>query len=101
MKHKDALDQLARETARARQRLALERALRAGFVLAAVVGVWALLALVGAHERLPLLAQSLSAIAALALIGWLAWRAYGEWRAPTDEEARARLATDSRLEPGT
>jgi len=101
MKHQDALDQLARETARARQRLALERALRAGFVLGAVIGVWALLALVGAHERLPLLAQSLSAIAALGLIGWLGWRAYKEWQAPTEEEARARLAVDSKLEPGS
>ncbi len=101
MKHQDALDQLARETARARQRLALERALRAGFVLGAVVGVWALLALAGAHERLPLLAQSLSAIAALGLIGWLGWRAYKEWQAPTEEEARARLAVDSKLEPGS
>lgn len=100
MKHQDALDQLARETSRARRRLAFERALRAGFVLLAVMGVWALLALVGALERLPLLAQSLGAVAALALFIWLGLRARRAWTAPTEEEARARLAADARLEPG-
>lgn len=100
MKHQDALDQLARETSRARQRLALERALRAGFVLALAVGVWALLALSGAHASLPPLLQSLSAIAALAVFLWLGLRAHRAWRAPTEEEARARLAADSRLDAG-
>jgi hypothetical protein len=100
LKHQDALDQLARETSRARQRLAFERALRAGFVLLAVVGVWALLALVGAHERLPRLAQSLSAIAALGVFIWLGLGARRAWTAPTEEEARARLTADSRLDPG-
>ena len=101
MKHQDALALLARETARARRRIALERALRAGFALAVVVGVWALLALAGAHERLPLLAQSLSAIGALGLFAWFGWRAYQAWRDPTDEEARARLAADSHLDTGS
>lgn len=100
MKHQDALNQLARETRRARQRLALERALRAGFVLLLAAGAWALFALAGAHERLPLLLQSLSAIAALGLLIALGLRAYRAWRAPTEDEARARLAADSRLDPG-
>lgn len=100
MKHQDALDQLARETSRARQRLALERALRAGLVLLLAVGVWALFALVGGHERLPFLFQSLSAIAALAGLIWLGLRARREWQAPTEDEARTRLATDSRLDAG-
>jgi hypothetical protein len=100
MKHQDALDQLARETSRARQRLALERALRAGLVLLLAAGVWALFALVGGHGRLPILLQSLSAIAALGALIWLGLRARREWQAPTEDEARARLAVDSRLEAG-
>ncbi len=100
MKHQDALDQLARETARAKRRLAIERLLRAGLVLLAAVGVWAVLALVGLHDRLPFLAQSLSAIAALGVFVWLGLRARREWHAPTEAEARARLAADSRLELG-
>ena len=59
MKHQDALDQLARETARASRRIALERGLRAGFWLLLAIGVWAAFALFGGHERLPLLTQSL------------------------------------------
>jgi|CXWL01.1.fsa_nt_gi hypothetical protein len=101
MKHQDALDQLALETSRARRRLLLERALRAGLILAMALGAWALFALTGAHERLPLLAQSLSAIAALALLAWLAWRAWQGWRTPSEDEARARLAADARLDGGT
>jgi hypothetical protein len=100
MKHQDALNQLARETTRARRRLALERLLRAGLVLIGAVGVWAAFALAGGHERLPLLLQSLSAIFALILFAYLAARARREWRAPTDEEARARLAADSRMDAG-
>jgi hypothetical protein len=100
MKHQTALDQLARETRRAKARLALERLLRAGLTLMAAVGVWALFALAGGHERLPLVLQSLTALAALALFAGLALRARRSWRAPTDEEARARLAADSRLEAG-
>lgn len=99
MKHQDALDLLARETARARRRLALERALRVGFALSIVAGVWALLALAGVHERLPLLAQSLSAIAVLGFFGWLSLRAYKAWQTPTEAEARTRLAADSQLDP--
>lgn len=100
MKHQDALNQLARETNRARRRLSLERLLRAGLVLLGAVGVWAVFALLGGHERLPLLLQSLSAIFALVLFGYLAVRARREWRAPTEEEARAQLARDSRMDAG-
>ncbi len=100
MKHQDALDQLARETSRARRRLAVERALRAGFALLAALGVWAMLALVGVHTALPPLVQSVTAIAALAVFVWLGLRATHRWREPTEEDARARLATDSRLDIG-
>ncbi|MFN3464672.1 MAG: DUF4175 family protein, partial [Terricaulis sp.] len=100
MKHEDALNQLARETTRARRRLALERMLRAGLVLLGAVGVWAAFSLTGGHERLPLLLQSLSAIFALLLFAYLAARARREWQAPTEEEARAQLAADSRMDAG-
>lgn len=100
MKHQDALDQLARETQRARRRLALERGLRTGLALLLAIGAWALLALAGGHERLPLLLQSLSAAAALCIFVWLGARARRAWRAPTEEEARARLTADSRLDAG-
>jgi hypothetical protein len=98
MKHADALAQLARETARARRSLALERAARAGFWLIAAIAAWAGLALLGAHEALPFLAQPLATLAALAGFAWLALRARRAWRAPTQAEARARLAEDSQLE---
>lgn len=100
MKLQDALDQLARETQRARRRLMLERGLRAGLMLLLAMGVWAAIALAGAHALLPLLAQTLTATAALALFVWLGWRAKRAWRPPTDAEARARLALDSRLDAG-
>lgn len=100
MKHQDALDQLARDTARAKGRLAFERLLRAGLMLLVAIGVWAVFALVGGHERLPLLLQSLSALFAVLLFAWLAVRARRAWRAPTEEDARARLAADSRMDAG-
>ncbi|MEZ5970818.1 MAG: DUF4175 family protein [Hyphomonadaceae bacterium] len=100
MKHQDALNQLARDTNRARRRLALERLLRAGFVLFGAISLWAVFALLGGHERLPLLLQSLSAIFALLLFAYLAVRARRAWQAPTEEEARAQLARDSRMDAG-
>lgn len=100
MKHKDALNQLARETKRARRRLALERLLRAGLILAAATAVWAVFALLGGHERLPLLVQSLSAVLAVGLLAYLGVRARRAWRAPTDDEARAQLAADSHMDAG-
>ncbi|MBS0385270.1 MAG: DUF4175 family protein [Proteobacteria bacterium] len=98
MKLQDALDQLARETQRARRRLMVERGLRAGFLLLLAIGVWAVVALTGAHATLPLIAQSLTATAALCAFVWLGLRAKRAWRAPTETEARARLASDSKLE---
>ena len=57
MRFQDALEQLARETQRAKHRLMLERGLRAGLLLLFAVGLWAAIALYGGHEALPLLAQ--------------------------------------------
>lgn len=98
MKHADALAQLARETARARRNLALERAARAGFWLVAAISAWAAFALWGGHAALAFLAQPLASLAALAGFVWLGLRARRAWRAPTQAEARARLAEDSALE---
>lgn len=98
MKHQDALDLLARETARARRGLVLERALRLGLPLLFAIGAWAALALTGLHERLPWIAQSLAAIAALALFVWIGLRARLNYRVPSEAEARARLAADSALD---
>lgn len=101
MRYQDALEQLARETQRAKHRLMLERGLRAGLLLLFALGAWAAFALYGGHEALPLLAQSLSAAAALVGFVWLAWRAKRAWRAPTEDEARARLAQDSKVDVGS
>lgn len=98
MRHSEALAQLARETRRARRNLALERVAHAGFWCVFAAGGWAAAALFGLQERAPLLAQSLSAIAALGALGALAWRGARAWRAPTDDEARLRLAADSKLD---
>ncbi|HVY85659.1 MAG TPA: DUF4175 family protein [Caulobacterales bacterium] len=100
MKLQDALDQLARETQRARRHMAIERAARVLWPLALAMGLWALIALTGLHEALPLIAQSLTAVAALALFVWLALKARHGWRAPTELEARTRLAVDCAIDPG-
>ncbi|MES1156361.1 MAG: DUF4175 family protein [Alphaproteobacteria bacterium] len=100
MKLQDALDQLARETKRARGRIALERCVRLAAPLACAIAVWGLVALSGLFDFLPLLGQSLAAIAALGVFAWLAWRAWPRWRAPSEDEARARLSSDSRLDLG-
>ncbi|HWA01027.1 MAG TPA: DUF4175 family protein [Caulobacterales bacterium] len=100
MKLQDALDQLARETARARRHLAIERAAKLASPLLCGVAVWSLVALAGLTDLLPLIAQSLSALAALGLVIWFAAKAVRRWRAPSEAEARARLAVDSSLDPG-
>lgn len=100
MRFEEALSQLARETERARRSLALERAIRAALWPALAALAWAAFALAGLHERLPLLAQSLSALAAVAAIFWIAARERNSWIAPTELEARARLASDSRMDAG-
>lgn len=98
MKHADAIAQLARETARARRNLALERAARAGFWVTAAIAGWAALALFGAHEALPFFLQPVAAIAALVVFALLGQRARRMWRAPSEADARARLAEDSHIE---
>ncbi len=98
MKLQDALDQLARETRRVQRRLAFERGVALARAPLLAASVWAGVALFGAHEALPFLAQSLTALAALVLVAALAWRALRRWTPPTRFEARARLADDSRFD---
>lgn len=100
MRLHDALDQLALHTRRARARIGFERGLDTSFWLVAGTAAWAIVALAGLHERLPLLAQSLSSLAVLLGLIWLAIAARRAWRAPTEAEARARLAADSKIDNG-
>ncbi|MGE0595041.1 MAG: DUF4175 domain-containing protein [Hyphomonadaceae bacterium] len=100
MRHQDALDQLARETGRARTRIGWERALRLALPAALAVAAWAIAALIGLHERLPFLAQSLTAFAVVLGLALLAVRAARRWRRPSEDEARTRLAHDSQLDLG-
>jgi hypothetical protein len=100
MRLQDVLDQLALQTRRARARIGLERGLNESFWLAVAATAWAIVALAGLHERLPLLAQSLSSLAVLFGLVWLAIAARRAWRAPNDAEARARLAADSKIDSG-
>lgn len=98
MKHQDALDQLARETRRARRRLVLERGLRLGLPAAFAAGAWALFALFALHDRLPFLAQSLTSIVVVAALIWLTLAAHRKWKPVSEADARTRLAADSRLD---
>jgi hypothetical protein len=98
MRLQDALDQFALQTRRARARIGLERGLNASAWLAGAAVVWAIVALVDLHERLPLLAQSLSSLAVLFCLVWLAILARRSWRAPSEAEARLRLAQDSKID---
>lgn len=94
----DALDQLARETTRARSRIGLERAARLALAPLAAAILWASAALLDLPARLPPLAASLLAWVALFTLLGLAVRAARNWRPATVEEARARLARDSGLD---
>ncbi|MET0182060.1 MAG: DUF4175 family protein [Caulobacterales bacterium] len=99
MQHGDALSQLAREIARARQRLSAERVMALALPIILGIGLWAALWLTGAPERLPPLAQSVAVIGALLAGAFFIARAMKRFRPPAEGEARARLAIDSRLEP--
>lgn len=100
MKLDSALHQLAQEIAVVRGRIFMERFARAALPLGLALCAWASFALFGLHERLPLLAQSASAAAALAFFVWMFSNARRAFRRPTTAEARARLAVESRLDPG-
>ena len=94
MNYQDALDQLARETSRARFRLGVERGLRLALPSAFLVAAWAALALWGLTDRLPPMALSLAAAGIVGAIVWLGLAARRRWRMPTEAEARARLVRD-------
>jgi hypothetical protein len=100
MRHEFAIVQLARELARARRALALERLTPALLPLLVLMAGWAAIALFGLQDRLAPLAASLASVAVLASLALLGARALRRWRAPTAGEARERLARDAGLEPG-
>ncbi len=99
MQHRDATAELARQIARARHRLAIERALSLALLPVIAIALWGALWMAGAPQLLPPLAQTLLVLAALVGLAVLAWRGLRRWRAPELSEARARLAVDSGLEP--
>lgn len=100
MLHKDALDALAREIARAGRALAIERVVGLALVPVLALGLWIALSLGGFHDIVPPLAATLAGVVALAAIIILAVRALGRWRRPTVAEARDRLARDAGLDRG-
>lgn len=100
MKHQDALAHLARETKRAKRVLTLERAWAVGYWFSLAGLGWLTFALFGGEQALPPLLQSLATVAALIALVALGNRAWRAWSAPTDAEARARIARDSKFDVG-
>ncbi|MDZ4775840.1 MAG: DUF4175 family protein, partial [Alphaproteobacteria bacterium] len=100
MLHKDALDALAREIARAARALAIERGVGLALLPVLALGLWIALSLGGLHDFIPPLAATLVGIAALLAIVVIAARAVTRWRKPTMVEARNRLALDAGLDRG-
>jgi ribosomal protein S20 len=100
MLHRDAIAALAREGARSRRALVIERA--AAAALTPVLGLlaWIAVSLAGAQDALPPLAATLLCVAALAALAWLALRGLSRWSPPTPEDVRARLNRDSGLPKG-
>jgi hypothetical protein len=98
MRLEEASAHLAKQIARARRAIAVERAVPAITPGLLLIGVWASIALLGLHDRLPALAGTLSAIAALALIVFLFARGARNYRKPTDQDARERLAREANLD---
>lgn len=100
MLHKDALDALAREIARARRALSVERGVTLALAPLLALGLWIAASLAGFHELAPPLAATLAGIVALVAVGVLGWRALTRWRSPTIAEARNRLTRDAGLDRG-
>jgi len=100
MQYGDALSLLKAEIEKARKRLAISRALSLILPILLIAGAWGALWMTGLPDRAPGLVRTLAVIAVLAGLGYLAFRVARRWRMPTQEEARARLAIDSSLEPG-
>lgn len=100
MLHRDAIAALAREVARAKTALAHERAAVAALIPALALLAWMAAALAGVQEVIPPLAGTLLGVAALVGLLGLAVLALQRWRAPTEAEARDRLARDAGLDRG-
>lgn len=100
MLHKDALDALAREIARAGRALAIERSVALALAPVLGLGLWLAASLGGLHDFVPPIAATLLGVAALLDLAFLVWRAAARWRKPTTAEARDRLALDAGLDRG-
>jgi hypothetical protein len=100
MQLRDAIAALAREGARSRRALLIERVCMLAALPLMALLLWMTLALAGAQTALPPLAETLAGIAGILLLGWLAVRALSRWRAPTAAEVRARLTRDAGLSLG-
>jgi len=100
MLHKDALDALAREIARAARALAIERGVALGLPPLLALGLWIAVSLGGLHDLVAPLAATLVGIAALLAVVVITARAVARWRKPTQTEARHRLALDAGLDRG-
>jgi uncharacterized protein (TIGR02302 family) len=86
---------VARETATARRRMALERAARAFWPAWAVLAAFLGVAMLGVPQSLPFLLHIATLAAFAGAMGWALWRGVATWRAPSAAEARALLDGDA------
>lgn len=100
MLHRDALAALAREGARSRRALIIERLCLLAAAPLFATAAWMAAALLGAQAYAPPLAATLLGLAALGGLLWLAVRALVRWRSPTAAEVRTRLNRDAGLATG-
>jgi hypothetical protein len=100
MLHRDAIAALAREGARSRRALIIERAAAVALPPLLALGGWLAIALAGGLDLVPPLAATLAGIAAVLGLLWVFARAIGRWRMPTANDVRARLNRDAGLAGG-
>ncbi|MBT9447150.1 MAG: DUF4175 family protein [Hyphomonadaceae bacterium] len=100
MLHRDAIAALAREGARSRRALTLERATLVATPPLLALAAWMTVAMAGGQEVLPPLTGTLLAIVVLAGLAWFVLRAARRWKPPTPTEVRTRLTQDAGLALG-
>lgn len=100
MLHRDAIAALAREGARSKRALVIERAVLLAAAPVFALTAWAVAVMAGALDAPPPLLSTILHVAVLIGLGWLVVRATRGWRSPTAEEVRARLNADAGLDAG-
>ncbi len=100
MLHRDAIAALAREGARSRRALTIERAAAVATPPLLSLAAWMTVALAGGQDALPPLAGTLLGAAVLAALVWIFARAARRWTPPTPSDVRARLTQDAGLALG-